>query len=201
MTFCNVWGILIVYMDQAENVNSGGSFLSSSSNIPTQNKSRGRGMIFYIMCFILALVLGSAGYFFGLQVGSKSVGENLGNGGSNTKFEELIEAGGDVVRSAAFQIIYGGSLVEVSPNQSWTLEKNGEKVIITNEGSEQIRYFSTVGQSGVLNPANANDLKIGDNLSVMGYINPNTGVFTVIQISINKPSLSNEATSGSAVNP
>lgn len=169
----------------------------------SNNGSKKMRVIIYLLIF-LSLILGVGGYFLGAFFGSKSSLNTMLNDKSDSsgyrKFQELVKEGDALVFESIFQLTYQGTLTATEPNKSWTLNIGDKSVIIKHEGDNAVNYRLLASRNAPPQPASSDDIKIGDYVTVLTYVNPDSGDVSVKALTVVRPpSPPSEATTGASL--
>ncbi len=157
-----------------------------TNSIPAQstvlpNKPRKLIKIFSIvivLALITALVVGV--YVTGGRKLENSAKGNIPAG--YIRARDLVAGAGNLVSRNSVQIVYNGILTAVDPGKRWDLKKNGKTVSISQEGDDPISYYLLPDQKVI----SANDLKIGNDVTIQAFVDSETGNFSVVTVSVNQ---------------
>lgn len=150
-------------------------------------------LILILAVSILVMVL-LGGYYFWLKqpLGSKTALTNQRLTAQTqtykgfTRAQELVSANRSLLAQFRVQVSYVGTLTQLQPGKSWTLEQAGKTLTINHESDGKIIYQRSTGKDNPTQPIGEEDIKIGDKIHINTFIDPSSGrvsvnVITIIQ--------------------
>lgn len=148
------------------------------------NPNQGKNIFFSILITILILLLlGLISYY----LWTKGIIQNLLPKSSPKGFvktQSIIKNYPNFVRNTRIFLSYEGTLTSIDPEKSWTIEKDGKQLTITNEtASQKISYLKSATQSSSLSQnIYSDDFKFGDKVIINTLIDDQTGIVSVTSI-------------------
>lgn len=150
--------------------------------------------IILVVSIIIMVLMG--GYFFWLKSpsGTKKVLKNLPTSqplttGTQsfkgfTKAQELVTSNRSLIAQFRVQLSYNGTLTQMDPGKSWTIEKNGKTATIEQQVDGEITYQKSTGKGSPIQAISAGDVKVGDTISINTFVDPSTGIVSITTITV-----------------
>lgn len=138
-------------------------------------------ILFGILVLSIVIVLGISPIIS--QKGSETTPKETIIPAGFSRATNLLDTNKELVQKSSIQIIYSGVLTSAGSG-SWTIEKGGKSLTITNETNTPVRYIRSGGQGGLTQQVTQNDISIGEVVKIMSLIDLKSGEMSVSTITV-----------------